>query len=146
VNASDPGLQLQIPKLAEALGIYSKEVLSAIARQIIPGGGWSSFKKAELHQYLIDYLLEEGSLVRVIESLSSEERTAFELVRANGGILDWETFDRKFGNDLEESPYWQYHEPHSVMGHLRAHGLLVEVMVEGKLLVSIPVELRQQLG
>jgi hypothetical protein len=29
------------------------------------------------------------------------------------------------------------------MGRLRAHGLLVEVTVEEKLLLSIPVELRQ---
>jgi hypothetical protein len=134
------------PELTHALGIYSKEVLVAIARQIIPwGGGWSSFKKAELHQYLVDFLLEEGSLDRVLESLSHEERTAFELVQANGGTLDWETFNQKFGNDLEESPYWQYHEPKSVLGRLRAHALLFEVKVEGKLLVSIPIELRKQM-
>jgi len=30
------------------------------------------------------------------------------------------------------------------MGRLRVHGLLVEVTVAGKLLVSIPVELRRQ--
>jgi hypothetical protein len=59
--------------------------------------------------------------------------------------LDWDLFDQKFGNDLDESPYWHYHEPETVMGRLRAHGLLVEVKVEGKLLVSIPVELRQSI-
>jgi Flp pilus assembly protein TadD len=130
------------PTLSEALGIYTKEILTAIARRIIPWGGWSSFKKAELHQYLVDYLLDGDSLARVLESLSPEERKAFEHVRANGGTLAWDLFDQDFDNDLDESPYWQYHEPESVMGRLRAHGLLVEVRVEGKLLVSIPVELR----
>jgi hypothetical protein len=75
--------------------------------------------------------------------LTDEERTAFEHVQANRGTLAWDLFDQNFDNDLDESPHWQYHEPQSVMGRLRAHGLLVEVKVEGKLLVSIPVELRK---
>jgi tetratricopeptide (TPR) repeat protein len=133
------------PWLADALSVYTKEILTAIARNILPWGGWSSFKKAELHQYLVDYLLKEGSLARVLDSLTPEERTAFELVQANGGTLPWEIFDQKFGNDLKESPSWQYHEPESVMGRLRAHGLLFEVKVEEKLLLIIPIELRKQM-
>jgi Flp pilus assembly protein TadD len=131
------------PILADALGIYTKDILTAIARLVIPWGGWSALKKAELHQYLVDYLLDEGSLAGVLKSLTEEERTAFEHVWANGGTLDWDLFDQKFDNDLDESPYWHYHEPETVMGRLRAHGLLVEVTVEEKLLLSIPVELRQ---
>jgi tetratricopeptide (TPR) repeat protein len=132
------------PTLAEALGIYTKDILTAIARSTIPWGGWSGLKKAQLHQYLVDYLQEEGSLAGVLESLARPERAAFEHVQANGGTLAWDLFDQKFGNDLDESPYWHYHEPESVMGRLRVHGLLVEVTVAGKLLVSIPVELRRQ--
>jgi len=131
------------PTLAEALGIYTKDILTAIARRVIPWGGWSSLRKADLHQYLVAYLQEPASIVRLLDLLAPEEKAAFERVRGNGGTLAWEVFDQEFGNDMDESPYWQYHEPETVMGRLRAHGLLVEVKVEGELLVSIPVELRK---
>lgn len=130
------------PSLEEALGIYTKDILTAIARRVILSGGWSAYRKAELHRYLVESLLEEGALSRVLESLTDDERGAFEHVRAQGGTLAWDEFDRKYGNDQDESPYWQYHDPETVMGRLRAHGLLVEVTVEGELLVSIPEELR----
>lgn len=130
------------PSLSEALGIYTKDILTGIARQVIPWGGWSALKKAELHQYLVDYLSDHEGFERVVASLTPEERTAFEYVQENGGTLEWDLFDQEFGNDLDDSPYWNYHEPESVMGRLRSHGLLVEVTVEDNVLVSIPVELR----
>lgn len=132
------------PTLAEALGIYTKDILTAIARRTIPRGGWSAYRKAELHQLIVDTLLAEGSLGRVLETLTPEVRAAFEAVRANGGTMDWDQFAQQFGDDLDDSPHWQYHKPQTVMGRLRAHGLLVEVTVEGRLLVSIPAELRKQ--
>ncbi len=95
-----------------------------------------------MRQYLLDYCLDEGSRTRILEALTSEEKKAFDRVLAHGGTLAWEAFDQEFGNDLDESPYWQYHVLQTVMGRLRAHGLLVEVTVEGKRLVSIPVEWR----
>ena len=132
------------PTLAEAFGIYTKDILTAIARHVIPWGGWSSYKKGKLHQYLVDYFQEDGAFERVLNSLAAEERGAFEQVLENGGTMDWNLFDRKFGNDLDESPYWHYHEPNTIMGRLRSHGLLIEVTVDRKLLISIPMELRKR--
>ncbi len=58
------------PTVAEGMGIYTKEILTSIARRIIPWGGWSAFKKAQLRQLLVDYLLEEESLPRVLALLA----------------------------------------------------------------------------
>jgi Flp pilus assembly protein TadD len=131
------------PTLAEALGIYSKDILTSIARLVIPWGGWSAYKKAQLHQYLVEHLKEPESFVLVLAQLSPEEKAAFDFVLQKGGTAAWSVFAKKFGDDMDESPHWQYHEPETVMGRLRAHGLLVEVTVGGKLLISIPAELRE---
>ena len=59
--------------------------------------------------------------------------------------MSWAEFDARYGNDLDESPYWNYHEPETAMGRLRLRGLLVEATVSGELLVAVPVELRESL-
>jgi hypothetical protein len=59
--------------------------------------------------------------------------------------MAWKEFDAAYGNDLEESPYWNWHVPETTMGRLRERGLLVEVTVDGELRVAIPAELRQDL-
>jgi hypothetical protein len=58
------------------------------------------------------------------------------------GTMSWQEFDARYGNDLEESRYWQWFDPESTMGRLRVRGLLVEATVAGELLVAVPVELR----
>ncbi len=62
-----------------------------------------------------------------------------------GGHIPWQEFDAAFGNDLQESPYWQYHEPESLMGRLRIRGLLTEASVDGQLVLTVPLELRSLL-
>jgi hypothetical protein len=59
--------------------------------------------------------------------------------------MPWPDFDAAYDNDLDESPYWNWHEPESVMGNLRVRGLLVEATVDGEMIVTIPVGLRQLL-
>jgi hypothetical protein len=66
-------------------------------------------------------------------------------VLAQGGAMPWQDFDAGYGNDLEESAYWQWHVPETVMGRLRGRGLLVEATVDDSLLVVVPAELRQGL-
>jgi tetratricopeptide (TPR) repeat protein len=131
------------PHLVEALGIYSKDILTGISRLVISEGGWSSFKKAKLLQHLVEYLQKPDSFTRIFDRLSPEEKLAFERVLSSGGFMAWDGFAQEFGEDMEESPYWNYKEPKTVMGRLRAHGLLVEATVDGKLLVCIPMELRK---
>ncbi len=133
------------PSLAEALPLYSKDVLTAMARLILPYGGWSSLRKAELLEKVVEELKRTDIVERLLVKLSDTEREALHQVLADGGHMPWHDFDAQYGNDLEESQYWQYHEPTTTMGRLRLRGLLVETTVNDELLVAVPQDLRQVL-
>jgi tetratricopeptide (TPR) repeat protein len=133
------------PSLAEALPLYSKDVLTAMARLILPYGGWSSLRKAELLEKVVEGLKRTDIVERLVAQLSDTEREALHKVLADGGHMPWHDFDAQYGNDLEESQYWQYHEPKTTMGRLRLRGLLVETTVNDELLVAVPQDLRQVL-
>jgi len=134
------------PTLSEALSIYTKDALTGMARVVVRWGGWSTLRKAELVERIITELSDPDNLERVVGGLSDEERAALRQVLAHGGTMPWQDFDATYGNDLEESPYWQWHVPETTMGRLRLRGLLVETTVDGELLVAVPSELRQFLG
>jgi tetratricopeptide (TPR) repeat protein len=133
------------PSLAEALPLYSKDVLTAMARLTLPYGGWSSLRKAELLEKVVEGLKRTDIVERLVAQLSDTEREALHQVLADGGHMPWHRFDAQYGNDLEESQYWQYHEPKTTMGRLRLRGLLVETTVNDELLVAVPQDLRQVL-
>ncbi|MCK4470448.1 MAG: hypothetical protein KAW49_01545, partial [Anaerolineae bacterium] len=134
------------PALAEALSIYAKDVLTGMARVVVRWGGWSALRKAELIERIAAELGDPDNLERVVGDLNEDERAALRQVLARGGSMPWQDFDATYGNDLEESPYWQWHVPETTMGRLRLRGLLVETTVDGELLVAVPSELRQFLG
>jgi tetratricopeptide (TPR) repeat protein len=131
------------PTLEEALSIYTKDSLTGIASLVMPKGGWSSYKKDQLREHLVKYLMEPGTVSRLLDTLPAEDKAAFHYVIDNGGYLEWDAFDNVYGNDLEESQSWFHNSPKTVMGRLRAHGLLVEALVADKFHVCIPVELRR---
>ena len=56
--------------------------------------------------------------------------------------MAWAEFDARYGNDLDESPYWDEAAPSTTMGQLRVRGLLAEATVDGELVVTVPLELR----
>jgi hypothetical protein len=60
--------------------------------------------------------------------------------------MAWDAFDDRYGNDLEESRYWQWHTPETTMGRLRLHGLLVEATVDDELYIVVPMDIREGLG
>lgn len=134
------------PTIAEALSIFTKESMTGMARVINLHGGWSGLKKAELYNYLWECLQDQYLLLGLIEDLSAEERQALRMVLEHKGTLSWQAFCNQYGDDMEESPYWHYHQPKTVMGRLRVRGLLAEGIVDGELIVAIPVELREVLG
>ncbi|MFC2037256.1 tetratricopeptide repeat protein [Chloroflexota bacterium] len=134
------------PPLVEALPLYSKEVLTGMARVILPYGGWSGLRKAELLERVVEELGHADTVERLVAQLSDTERAALHQVLAGGGHMPWHAFDAQYVNDLEESQYWQYHEPKTTMGRLRLRGLLVETTVNDELLVAVPRDLRQVLG
>ncbi len=130
------------PPLAEALSPYTKEVLTGMGRVVLPWGGWSALRKAELRDRILDELGDPDNLERIVQRLNDTERAALRQVLDHGGHLPWSDFDAGYGNDLEESPYWQWHVPETTMGRLRHRGLLVEATVDRELLIVVPLELR----
>ena len=134
------------PALVEALSIYTKDVLTGMARVVVRWGGWSALRKAELIERIAAELGDPDNLERVVGDLNEDEWAALRQVLARGGSMPWQDFDATYGNDLEESPYWQWHVPETTPGRLRLRGLLVETTVDGALLVAVPSELRQFLG
>jgi len=133
------------PTLEEALGLYTKDTLTAIARNVISTGGWSTLRKAQLRDRIVQELRDLQALAWIVEDLDKTEKIALRMILENGGSMPWEAFDKEFGNDLQESQLWIHHQPESVMGRLRAQALLAEATVDGQLLVVIPVELRELL-
>lgn len=65
-------------------------------------------------------------------------------VLAHGGVMDWHAFAERHGHDLDESPYLEYHAERmeTVMGRLRARGLLYEGTADDQLIIAIPQEMR----
>jgi hypothetical protein len=130
------------PALADALSVYTKKALTGMAHAVLPYGGWTALRKAELLQEIVGALSDPGILASVVEQLGDDERAALCQVLAGGGTMTWKDFDTHYGNDLDESSYWNWHTPETTMGHLRLRGLLVEASVGRKLLVVVPAELR----
>lgn len=133
------------PILTEALPLYTKNALTGMGYMAIRGGGWSALRKTELIELIIAELNAPVNLERVVGELGEDERTALRQVLAQGSAMPWQDFEAAYGNDLEESTYWQWHVPKTVMGRLRVRGLLAEATVDGELLVAVPSELRQGL-
>jgi tetratricopeptide (TPR) repeat protein len=130
------------PSLAEALSCYTKDALTGMGRVVIPWGGWSAYRKAELIAEIVSVLADPDLLWDVLQGLEDQERAALREVMEQGGRMSWHAFEARHDSDLDESPYWNFHQPESVMGRLRALGLLVEAKVDDELWVVIPVEVR----
>jgi tetratricopeptide (TPR) repeat protein len=149
-QAARARLQAQLstadPPLPVALAIYTKEALTGMARRVLPEGGWSALRKAELLATIVEGLSNADNVKRIAGQLADAEQSALRQVLASGGHMSWQDFDAEYGNDLEESRYWQWHEPKTIMGRLRHRGLLVETTVDGELLVAVPLEVRQPLA
>ena len=130
------------PTLSDTLSLYTKEQLTAIARVAIFEGSWSSLRKAELKARILEELNNIENLQWIIDDLSADEHAILKTILANGGHLPWDDFDARYGNDMEESPYWIYHVPKTSMGRLRLRVLLAEAVVNDQLIMTIPTELR----
>lgn len=128
-----------------ALSLFNREVQQSMARHITPRGRWSTLKKKQLHEYLVLELQGRDTLKSMLDALNKEERAALRAVIKRGGSMPWDEFDKKYGNDLDENPDWQYQEPTTLMGRLRQRALLAETTVNNQLLLVIPLELRQLL-
>ncbi len=134
------------PTLAQVLPLYTKDALTGMARVVLPWGGWSALRKAELIDEIVAGFREADNLGRIVDQLGPDERAALHQVLAEGGSMAWAQFDAAYGNDLDGSPYGNYERSKTAMGRLRGCGLLVETTVDGELRIAIPFDLRAALG
>jgi tetratricopeptide (TPR) repeat protein len=134
------------PTLADCFGLLTKGDMIGI-RSTLDLQGVSALKKAEIKAFLMQCVSDADFLARVVGDLNDADRAALTDLLDHGGVIDWQEFSRAHGDDLEESPYLEYHagEMKTVMGRLRARGLLFEGTANGKLILAIPRELRPML-
>lgn len=129
--------------LNECLERLNRQSLIAMGRVYsIP---CSALRKEPLIQCLAQTLTDPASLAGIIPNLSETERQAWQHVLDAGGVLSWDEFTARYGNDTEDSQNWYYREPATVMGRLRLYGLLSDGTVEGQRVVLVPNELRELL-
>jgi tetratricopeptide (TPR) repeat protein len=121
------------------LNSLTRDVLGSIARLWgIPPYG----KKAELIKNISARMQDGDAIKIVLNELPSNARDALRWVLENNGVRSWQEFTEKFGDDLQESPHWNYHEPESVMGRLRFTGLLAKGTLENEQVLFIPADAR----
>lgn len=82
-------------------------------------------------------------VARTVTGLTSEERNAPQALLDRNGVMGRDEFVATYG-DEDERPYLEYHAESrtSILGRLRAHGLVYIATVEGRVIVAIPRELR----
>lgn len=129
-------------QLVSCLDRVSREALAGTARV---WGVSSAGRKAELIDRLAQTISDEEHLGYQLQELRGKDRRALRAVLDAGGWMDWEQFREEHGDDLDESPYWQWHEPDTVPGVLRMYGLLAIGTHEERVIVVIPEELRSPL-
>jgi len=99
-------------------------------------------KKNDKIERLAPRILDKEILDEVVEQASPEERDALEAVSNRGGWIPWQEFIGKYGDDMDESPYWKYHQPQSIPGRLKRAGLLFVGKLNGQEVAFIPLDLR----
>ncbi len=100
-------------------------------------------RKAEVIARLDKVMRDPEMLCLYLEAeLSQDERDALAWVLEDEGIRPWEEFNKRYGDDIDESPYWQYHEPETIPGRLRMTGLLAVGTFDGNRVALIPADLR----
>jgi len=131
--------------LEEALSRYNKYALVGMGKALQLKGALEAAKKADLAKKISSHLRDAEFLRGVVESLRPEEKAALHDLTFKGGFMPWSEFVEKHGSDLDDSIYWNWHPPKTLMGRLKARGLIVEGSFEGKEWVLIPQELRSML-
>ncbi|MHB0988054.1 MAG: tetratricopeptide repeat protein [Bellilinea sp.] len=107
----------------------------------------ASGKKGELAAWLAEVLLEPEFLQQTLdEDLEEKERGALQWMLGTDGVRPWKEFVRKYGDDMDESTAWNYHEPESIPGRLRMSGLFYSGMLDGQQVAFIPADVRLLLG
>jgi hypothetical protein len=121
---------------------YNKNALVGMGKLLKLPSPVTGLKKGELVEKISSHLRSANFLKQVVDGLEHEERLAMLDLMFKGGLMPLEEFVEKHGDDLDESPYWSWHPPETVMGRLKARGLIAEGSYEGRVWILIPRELR----
>jgi tetratricopeptide (TPR) repeat protein len=106
----------------------------------------SSGKKEKLVSWLAESLLDLEFLQETLdEDLGENEDEALKWMLETDGVRPWREFVHKYGDDMDESIAWNYHEPKSLPGRLRISGLLYAGTLNGRQVAFIPVDVRSLL-
>lgn len=136
---------LKTPLMAEmglraCLNAYTKDMLVGAAHFLRTT---SSGKKNELADWLVERLLDKEFLQETLnEDLDEKERETLKWLLEADGIRPWKEFMRKYGDDMDESPYWNHNEPESIPGRLKISGLLFVGTLDGQQVAFIPADVR----
>jgi len=103
-------------------------------------------KKQEKIARLCGIILDANLIKEIASDLKDEEWSALQWVLDGGGFRPWSEFTQKFGDDMDESPYWQWHEPVSLPGRLKRMGLLHVGTLNETQVAFIPADIRQQVA
>ncbi len=128
--------------LDEVLARYNKNALVGMGKLLKLPSPVTGLKKGELVEKISSHLRSPNFLKQVVEGLEHEERLAMLDLMFKGSLMPLEEFAEKHGDDLDESPYWNWHPPETVMGRLKARGLIAEGSHGGSECILIPCELR----
>lgn len=129
--------------LADCLSKMTNETLSSMC------GFWRTIaygKKNEMVERLNDRILDAGILEELLKELNEKETEALKWVLDGGGRRAWREFTNKYGDDMDESPFWKYHEPKSVPGRLKRAALLFAGALDDQRVAFIPADLRALLA
>jgi len=120
--------------LQACLETHTVDMLASTARLLDVD---SNGRKSERVSRLVNAILDPDVLKTTLdELLTPTEREALKWVLDGDGVQPWEEFARKYGDDSQESTFWQYHEPESTAGHLRRAGSSIGGMENGTLSYS----------
>lgn len=103
-------------------------------------------KKQEKVARLAGRILDADIFKGIVSDLDAEERSALRWVLDSSGFRPWGEFMQRFGDDMDESPYWQWHEPVSLPGRLKRTGLLHVGTLDGSTVAYILADMREQLA
>ncbi|MGQ9552206.1 MAG: hypothetical protein ACUVUE_07255 [Candidatus Bathycorpusculaceae bacterium] len=128
--------------LEETVSRYNKHALDGVAKTLELPSPVTGLKKGELIEKICIHLRDPELLEGTVRGLRPNERFALLDLMLKGGLMLWDEFSRKYGDDLGESIYWNWHPPKSIMGRLKARGLIAEGAFNGKEWVLIPRDLK----
>lgn len=130
------------PSLDDCLGTLTKGDMVGISH-VVQLGSITAFKKAELCQHLLMRFSDASFVSRIVSDLDAREHAALRDLLDRGGLMPYDAFTQTYGKE-DERPYLEYHAAtmKSVLGRLRARGLLFVGTIGGRVIVAIPRELR----